>query len=215
MQVYLIEGPVPEDLREMEPDIVFNYDESGRTTSRTEYGIKTIYSYDESGRLVEEKTLHEEHTTSRVYEYDPDGEVYHIHTDSMAMYYQKGCAVLPNGNFDITRTVERVEMVPAGGTTDEWISWEEGGTVRRTETVMVEDDGRKVQYTTLERFSGDEITEVRYINADGTEETHTPKDFSKMYHYDEENEDGSWTRCHYSADDGTLMTIIRVFEYWE
>lgn len=214
MKVYLFDGSVPDDIREVEPDLVFDYDEAGRTKTRVEFGVKTLYTYDESGRLIEEKTLYDEQTTTKTYEYDPDGELYHTHTDNRVLSYQKGCEVLPNGNFDITRIVERVDMVPAGGATDEWISWEEDGAVRRTETVMVEGDGKKVRYTTIERFSGDEVTEVCYINADGTQQKHKPADFSKIYQTDETDEDGSWTRCHYTADDGTLMTIIRVFEYW-
>ena len=131
MRVYTFEGPAPDDLYGIEPNIVYKYYEDGREKCRTEDGVPTYYIYDDDKRLIEERTVSEEIRKIKTYEYDPEGELIHIHTENMTLGYSKGYEMTINGAFDTNRVIERVEMVSTGMTVDEWISWEEKS-ARRT-----------------------------------------------------------------------------------
>ena len=212
MRVYIFEGPAPEDLSGIEPDIVFRYHEDGREDSRTEYGVPTYYIYDENKRLVEERTVDEYYRRSKVYEYDPDGELIHIHTEYLGLGYAQGYELMPNGCFDTTRIIERVEMVPTGKTVDEWISWEENGQVRRTEVSEKYEEGDIKKYTMFEKIVDGEVVGYRFINPQGEEELEYHKTMAgEEYTYDE---NGNWTRCRLLNSDGTIsMECVRVFDY--
>lgn len=211
MRVYIFEGPAPEDLSGIEPDVVFKYHEDGREESRTEYGVPTYYIYDENKRLIEERTVDEEVRRSKVYEYDPDGELIHIHTEDCGLGYAQGYELMPNGNYNTTRIIERVEMVPTGKTVDEWISWEENGQVRRTEVNVKNEEGDILKYSILEKIVDGEVVGRRYVNSQGEEEIqYTIGEDKGEYTYDE---NGIWTRCRFLDGEGNISTeIVRVFE---
>lgn len=212
MRVYIFNGPAPEDLTGIEPDVVFKYHEDGREDSRTEYGVPTYYIYDENKRLIEERTVDVELRRSKVYEYDPDGELFRIHTENLGLWYGSGYELMPNGYFDTTRIIERVEMVPTGRSVDEWISWEEDGQVRRTEVTEKYEDGDIKKFTMFEKIVDGEVVGYRFINPQGEEELEYHNSMAgEEYTYDE---NGSWTRCRFLNDDGTVsMECVRVFEY--
>lgn len=211
MRVYIFEGPAPEDLSGIEPDVVLKYHEDGREESRTEYGVPTYYIYDENKRLIEERTVDEELRRRKFYEYDPDGELIHIHTENMGLGYARGYELMPNGNYDTTRTIERVEMVPTGKTIDEWISWEENGQVRRTEVSVKNEEGNILKFTEFEKIVDGEVVGRRYVNSQGEEEIqYTIGEDEGEYTYDE---NGNWTRYRYLDGEGNIsMEIVRVFE---
>ena len=96
----------------------------------------TTRFFDEQNRLIEKRTVTPEKSIRQVYEYDPDGDLYHIRTEINKLVYIKYYAQHPNGNYDTTRLLEKVEMAPTGEVYDQWFSWEQNGQVKRTELVI-------------------------------------------------------------------------------
>ena len=101
----------------------------------------TTRFYDEQNRLIEERTVTPEKSIRQVYEYDPDGDLYHIRTEINKLVYFKYYAQHPNGNYDTTRLLEKVEMAPTGEVYDQWFSWEQNGQVKKTELVIMTANG--------------------------------------------------------------------------
>jgi hypothetical protein len=108
-------------------------------------GLTTRY-YDEENRLIEERTVTSEESIREVYEYDPDGDLYHIRTEINKLQYHKYYAQLPGGTYDTSRLLEKVEMAPTGEVCDQWFSWEHNGQVKKTELVIRTANGDMANY---------------------------------------------------------------------
>lgn len=118
-------------------------------TDRNEMkGLTTRY-YDEDNRLIEERTVTSEESIREVYEYDPDGDLYHIKTEINKLRYSKYYAQLPNGNYDTSRFLEQMKLVPTGEVYDQWFSWEQNGQVKKTELVIKTKNGDMARFLLL------------------------------------------------------------------
>lgn len=101
----------------------------------------TTRFYDEQDRLIEERTVTPEESVRQIFEYDPDGDLYHIKTVIYKQQLKRYYARLPSGNYDTTRQLEKTEIAPTGEVYDQWFSWEHNGQVRKTELVVKTETG--------------------------------------------------------------------------
>lgn len=115
-------------------------------TKKQNINRQTVSYYDEEHRLIERRTADSEMSVRETYEYDPEGELYHIRTEISKLTYFKGFKQFPNGNFDTRSIIEHVALVPSGEVYDQWFSWEQDGTVRKTELVIKTERGDKATF---------------------------------------------------------------------
>ena len=193
--VYFYSGSAEEHPQEEALVIETSFDENGRETLCEYDGKKTFSRYDESGLLVEERNVCEDYLETKAFEYTPDGELFHTRTERKVLSVYWCYPVLPNGNLDTSAGQREYSgLVPTGYTEDEWISWEQDGKVRVTQTRTTREDGRIEECT-------------RKVFREGEE-----PDDDYEYDYDEE---GNWIRCRRcDRVRGILMEVVREIEYW-
>ena len=193
--VFFYSGSAEDHPREEALVFEASFDENGRETLSELDGKKTYSRYDDNGLLVEERTVCEDYLENKSFEYTPDGELFHTRTERKVLSVYWSYPVLPNGNLDTSAGLrENFGLVPTGYTEDEWISWEQDGKVRVTQTRTTRVDGRIEECT-------------RKVLREGEE----PDDYNE-YDYDEE---GNWVRCrHYDWTGRILTEVVREIEYW-
>jgi len=164
MKVYSYTGPAPEindeDCLARECD----YNESGLLVSQS-YGIfKVDYLYNPSGDLLEEILTGGETRKRRIYEYNPDGELFHVHSQwEILLDYPEACSTeyVSAEKFD-------AEVLDNLGipfiTADEWLSWRKAGVICEHSKIIKSTNGSTEESRTVKWYDNEQL--VRETNYD-------------------------------------------------
>lgn len=161
IKVFAFLGEAPRDLSGMDPDFDILFNEAGEKVSCTQDWCTTEFVYDKDSRLIEERSADESMIYRKTYEYDPEGELFHILARWKEYFNDGGDSSVQEGLPDNKPSVTGVGIHQGG--TDEWFTWSEDGRVRTRVIEIHMEDGATVRKKTTEEYSPEgSLTAIRH-----------------------------------------------------
>lgn len=135
---YTFPGPAPADLSKYTPDCEAFFDREARLVRFRRREYEEEFEYGPDGKLL--KKTRDDRQGGQIVEtceYDPDGELYHVH--KMRQQERRAFEWAGLGG---SEWVEVIDYVPTGETSDEWYEWLDGGRICHIHfTSSIQDDG--------------------------------------------------------------------------